>query len=182
MQITSEGKNYYNRHNLVLIGCCLKCKPGIFIPGFSFSHYLPLCPKTLVFTTKISQMLKFWFRLVEIKKGCILALSKQGASLGKKRASKKMATYSKLHKHPKPANYDNSWLGVTVTTAYCYNKAGKLIFTTIDAPNPVAWAVQNNPQITKVSGLLGEYDIKEMKKRFLGGVDFKKDLKSIKSI
>lgn len=67
----------------------------------------------------------------------------------------------------KPQQYDNSWLGNTCNIAVCFDKNNKIVCTTLDAPNPVAYAVQKYNTITRVNGLLGNYNIKEMKVRLL---------------
>ncbi len=65
----------------------------------------------------------------------------------------------------KPADYDNSWLGVTgITIATLYHN-NKIIGTTLDTPNAVAYAKGKYPQITKAVGICGEYDMKDIESR-----------------
>lgn len=63
----------------------------------------------------------------------------------------------------KPAAYDNNWLGNTATTATAYDVNNKIICTTLDAPNPVAYLVQQNKTVFRVVGLLGEYSMEDMR-------------------
>lgn len=72
---------------------------------------------------------------------------------------------SKHNKQKKPAELDNSWLGNTGSKAVAYDKNGVVVLTTLDAPNPVAYAVQRYPQIVRVSGILGDYNISKMRAR-----------------
>lgn len=67
----------------------------------------------------------------------------------------------------KPREYDNSWLGVMgATMATLFNADGKAIGTCLDAPNPVAHAMANHPEITSASGLLGIRQRAELEDRF----------------
>jgi hypothetical protein len=67
-----------------------------------------------------------------------------------------------------PVKNDNSWIGIIGTTqAICFNKKGGIVCTTLDAPNPVAYAVQHYPSIVKVTGITGNYDVAAMAKRSL---------------
>jgi hypothetical protein len=69
-------------------------------------------------------------------------------------------------KTKKPAKNNQSWLGVCgITTAILFNKNGQKIGTTLDAPNPVAYAFSKYKNIASVKGILGFYDMNEIKRR-----------------
>ena len=56
----------------------------------------------------------------------------------------------------KPAQFDNSWLGITgETMAVLFDINGNAIGTTLDTPNCIAYAFGINSSVHRATGLLG---------------------------
>ncbi len=64
----------------------------------------------------------------------------------------------------RPENYDNNWLGITCTIAHLW-EGKKIVGTCLDTPNAVAYAKAMKPTITKATGILGKYDMKDIESR-----------------
>lgn len=77
-------------------------------------------------------------------------------------------------KHMRPKNYDNSWIGnMGLSQAKLYDKHNKIIGICLDTPNCVACAFKVNNKVVKALGILGYYDLKDIKNRMTWIEQFK---------